>query len=203
MNDLERALSQISEVRSQMAAATRFRGLAPHAVGLSAIGAVAGALLQTGARGRFNADARTFVEYWAAIAAMSAIVIAIEAFGRAHQAHGARASNLLDSALRLLLPACAAGAAITFILWRTAPDVLWLMPGLWQVLVALAGFSALPMLSPEMRWAGFFYLASGMVCLLLARGQNPMSPWLMGVPFGLGQTMVAVILYRANETSRG
>lgn len=203
MSDLDHVLSQLSEVRSHLATATRFHGLAPQAVGLSAAIAAAAAILQSVVPAQLNPDTRTYVLYWSAVAALATGIIAAEALGRARRAHGGRAGRMIDGALRLLLPSCIAGAAITFVLWKTAPEVLWLMPGIWQVLIALTGFSALPMLSPEMRWAGLFYLASGIGCLMLAKDMESLSPWLMGVPFAVGQSIVALVLHRANEAHGG
>lgn len=199
MSDLDHALRQLSEVRSRLTTATRFRGLAPQAVGLSAAIAAAAAILQSILSAQLNPGVRAYVLYWSLVALLATGIIAGEALGRARRAHGGGAGRMIDGALRLLLPACVAGAAVTFVLWKSAPEVLWLMPGLWQVLIALTGFSALPMLTPEMRWPGLFYLASGIGCLVLARDMTPLSPWLMGIPFAVGQSLVALVLHRANE----
>ncbi len=40
-----------------------------------------------------------------------------------------------------------------------------------------------------------FYLASGLACLALARGELAFSPWAMGLPFGAGQLLAAAVLY--------
>ena len=203
MTELDRAISQIAEMRAQLAASTRFRGFAPQAVAATAALAVGAAAVQALMPGTFNASPRLYVAFWAGVAVIAGAVVASEAIGRSRRAHGAMADGMLGSALGLLLPAGAAGAVITFILFRTAPETLWLLPGLWQFLIALAGFTALPMLSPEMRWASLWYMASGTVCLVLAKDQATFSPWLMGVPFGVGQAAVAYVLHRSNEASRG
>lgn len=203
MTDLDHALSQIAEVRAQLAASTRFRGFAPQAVAATGLLAGAAAVLQTWFPDSFNDSPRTFVLFWTAIAAVASAIVGTEAVDRSRRAHGAMWDGMLGGALRTLLPVGIAGAAITFVLWKVAPDTLWLLPGLWQILIALAGFAAMPMLSPEMRWAGLFYLVSGTVCLVIARDQAPLAPWLMGAPFGVGQLAVAFILHWANGTSHG
>lgn len=203
MTDLERALGQISDVRAQMAASTRFRGLAPEAVASSALLAFGAAAVQTVMASQLNGTSRTYVAFWVVIAVMAVTAIGWEALGRARRLHGAMADGMLNSALRLLLPALGVGAIVTFVVWRNAPEALWLMPGLWQLLIGVAGFSALPMLSPEMRWAGFWYIVSGTISLIVADPAAPLSPWLMGIPFAVGQLMVAAILWRANEIARG
>jgi membrane protein implicated in regulation of membrane protease activity len=41
---------------------------------------------------------------------------------------------------------------------------------------------------------GVWYLATGLFCLAEAGGARTLSPWLMGIPFGVGQLMVAAVL---------
>jgi hypothetical protein len=41
--------------------------------------------------------------------------------------------------------------------------------------------------------AGIWYLASGLICLAIHDGS--WSPWAMGIPFGIGQFMMAAIFY--------
>ena len=42
-------------------------------------------------------------------------------------------------------------------------------------------------------YVGVFYMFAGALCLTL--GPAALSPWAMGVPFGLGQLFAAAILY--------
>jgi hypothetical protein len=42
---------------------------------------------------------------------------------------------------------------------------------------------------------GVWYLACGLACLAFANGEHALSPWAMALPFGLGQLMMAAILY--------
>ena len=43
---------------------------------------------------------------------------------------------------------------------------------------------------------GVWYLACGLGCLALVPSEQRLSPWVMGVPYGVGQLMVARILHR-------
>jgi hypothetical protein len=44
--------------------------------------------------------------------------------------------------------------------------------------------------------AGVWYLVCGLACLALVPVEQRFSPWVMGVPYGVGQLLVARILYR-------
>jgi hypothetical protein len=41
---------------------------------------------------------------------------------------------------------------------------------------------------------GVWYLVCGLVCLTIAGGSHLLSPWEMGIPFGIGQLLVAAVL---------
>jgi hypothetical protein len=46
--------------------------------------------------------------------------------------------------------------------------------------------------------AGVWYLFSGLICISL-RDSHALSPWAMGIPYGVGQLLVAGILYFTAE----
>jgi hypothetical protein len=46
---------------------------------------------------------------------------------------------------------------------------------------------------------GVWYLAAGLASLAFANAEQAFSPWAMALPFGLGQLMMAVILYRSGK----
>jgi hypothetical protein len=70
------------------------------------------------------------------------------------------------------------------------------LTGLLALLAWVLGIFASCRLLPKALFAvGAWYLASGLVCL--AVGGNAWSPLAMGIPFGLGQLIMAAILHRA------
>jgi hypothetical protein len=88
---------------------------------------------------------------------------------------------------------------------RAAPQNLWMLPGLWQMLFSLGVFASSRFLPRGTFWVGVWYLATGTTCLALGRDGWAFSPWEMGIPFGVGHLMVAGVLqfgYRGiNEES--
>lgn len=197
MTDLDQALAQLAFIQRRVAASTRFRGLAPSAVALTGVLALVLATAQSVAPDSWGASGLGFVWAWVGLAAVASGVIAVEALDRARRLHGGLADLMIAGTLRLLLPFGAAGAVITLVIARAAPDAIWILPGLWQLLVALIGFTAVSTLPPAILWAGGWYFGCGTLTLLLAAQAGAPGPWLMGLPFGIGQLLVAFILHHA------
>src|SRR5262249_61360086 len=90
-----------------------------------------------------------------------------------------------------------AGVLLAFVLWKFAIESLWLLPGLWQVLVSLGVFASVRTLPRSVALAGAWYFVAGFVVLLLASQSHALSPWTMGLPFVIGQALMAAIIYFA------
>ena len=74
-----------------------------------------------------------------------------------------------------------------------------MLPGLWQVIFSLGVFSSCRFLPRPMIAAGVWYLITGLLCLTL-KDARALSPWTMGIPYGVGQMLVAgILLYNARE----
>jgi len=69
-----------------------------------------------------------------------------------------------------------------------------MLPGLWQLIFSLGVFSSCRFLPRPMFGVGVWYLAAGLVCLVIENGERALSPWAMGIPFGVGQCLVAAVL---------
>jgi hypothetical protein len=222
MRDLNRALTDISLIRGQLARDTEFRGYGPVALAATGVLAlvVAGAqaywlprpagpeylqgylvqahLLAQGylAQG-YLAQGYLYVWLWVATAAVSLLVIGTETIQRSRRAHGDMAVPMLQSAVEQFLPAIIAGGLLTVALLLVAPQSLWMLPGLWQIVFSLGVFASCRFLPRPMFLVGIWYLACGLACLALVPVEQRLSPWIMGVPFGVGQLMVARFLQRS------
>jgi hypothetical protein len=106
-------------------------------------------------------------------------------------------------ALEQFCPSLIAGGLLTVVLVRQAVDSAWMLPGLWCVLFSLGIFSSWRLLPRAVVGVGLFYFLAGLWCLAWAQGENALSPWAMGIPFGTGQLATAVMLYWALERRHG
>ena len=197
MNQVQRALSEIAEIRAQLTASSRFRGFAPQAMTFGAALSLAVAMAQTLWPQALAADAPRFVLVWGLAMIASSVVGGFAAVSRARWLHGPMAAAVLGATLRQLLPFAIAAAAMALILCRAWPAGAWLVPGLWLMLIGLAGFAVAPRLPPAIIWPSAWFLACGAVALALAARGEGLSPWAMALPSAVGQGAVALILQRS------
>jgi len=199
MSDLDKALADIITIRSQIAAGTAFRGYGPAAVAATGGVALLTAVLQYVLLAEPTGHPLTFLFGWAFAAAVSALMIWIEMLARSRRHHSGLADAMIHQAIEQFLPAGVAGVLLAVVLWKFAPEALWLLPGLWQVLVSLGVFASVRSLPRSVALAGTWYFVSGFIVVLLASQSHTLSPWTMGLPFVIGQWLMAAILYFASE----
>ncbi len=192
--DLRRALAEIEAIRGQVARATQFRGYSPLALAGTGAFAALAAIMQTTLVGDPAVHPGAYLTLWVGTAALCLALISIEAFSRARRTHSALALPMLRSAGGEFLPAIVAGLLLTVVIARDATHALWMLPGLWQVIFSLGVFSSCRLLPRPMFAVGLWYLTSGLIVLAQGDGAAALSPWTMGIPFGVGQALVAVVL---------
>jgi hypothetical protein len=198
MSDLDKALADIFAIRSQIAAGTAFRGYGPAAVAATGGLALATAILQFLWLDDPSAHPLEFFAGWAIAALVSGGMIWIEMQARSRRHHSGLADVMIHQAIEQFLPAGVAGVLLAVMLLKFAPEALWLLPGLWQVLVSLGIFASVRSLPRTVAFAGAWYFVAGFGCLLLASQSHTLSPWTMGLPFVIGQLLMAAILHFAS-----
>ena len=198
MRDLDKALDDILAIRSQLAAGTAFRGYGPATIATTGGIALLTAVLQSLWLTNPTAQPLIFLASWAAAAALSSILIWIEMRARSQRHHSGLADAMIYQAVEQSLPAGVAGVLLTFMLWKFAPEALWMLPGLWQLLVSLGIFASVRSLPRTVALAGAWYFFAGFAVLMLASQTHTLSPWTMGMPFAIGQLLMAALLYFAS-----
>jgi len=201
--DLREALTQISEIRQQVARTETFRGYRAAPVAFSGTLAVLAALVQNTWLPNPAEQLSSYLTLWVGAALLSMAVMGVYL-----GLHCWRSSLTLarsDTALAVgqFLPCVVAGGLLTVTLCYRAPETLWMLPGLWSMLFGLGIFGSWHLLPRSIFWVGVHYLGCGVFCLVLAQGEQAYAPWAMGVPFGVGQLMAAGILYWALERNHG
>src|ERR1700688_5019597 len=198
MRDLDKALADIIAIRSQLAAGTAFRGYGPAAVAATGVVALGTAILQSYWLRDPGHNPIAFFAGWAAAAMLSAVMILIEMRARSRRHHSGLADAMIHQAIEQFLPPGVAGALLAVMLWRFAPETMWMLPGLWQVLVSLGVFASVRSLPRTVALGGAWYFVAGFATLLLASQSHALSPWTMGLPFVAGQLLMAAILHFAS-----
>jgi len=198
MSDLDKALADIVAIRSQLAAGTAFRGYGPATMAATSAVALLTTLLQHLYLAAPTGQPLIFLLGWAAAAFVSLSMIGVEMRARSHRHHSGLADAMIHQAVEQFLPAGIAGVLLAVLLWKFAPEALWMLPGLWQILTSLGVFASVRSLPRTVALAGAWYFLAGFAALLVASTTHTLSPWTMGLPFAIGQGLMAAILYFAS-----
>jgi hypothetical protein len=199
MNDLNRALGDISSIRRQMAHSTEFRGYGPATLAATGLIAVLAAAVQALLLPDPAGHISTYLSIWIGTAALSAALTGVQMYTRTRRMHSGMSQEMMHMAVEQFLPSVGAGLLITLVLVCYVPAALWMIPGIWQVIFSLGVFSSCRFLPRPMLAAGAWYLLTGLVCIALG-GSRALSPWAMGIPYGAGQLLVAaILLFSAHE----
>jgi len=201
MREIDKALADILEIRSQIAAHTAFRGYGPVAIAITAILALTTAAAQS--LWPMAPTDTAYILEWMATAAVCGTVIRIEMQGRSRRLHSSLADAMIHQAMEQFMPATAASLFLPILFLRFAPESAWMVPGLWQLFVSVGIFASLRSLPKPIALVGAWYFVAGFGALAYGSQAHTLSPWLMGIPFFLGQAMMAVILYYSVGDSDG
>jgi hypothetical protein len=193
--ELREAMTQIAEIRLRMAQTEVFRGYRAAEVAFSGCLAFAAAGLQPYVAPEPVHQVVPYLSLWVGAAVVSALVAGTGMVMRALNPASAWRRRFTWMAVEQFVPCLVAGGLVTAVLALHAPEALWILPGLWQVLFSLGIFASCQLLPRATFGVGVFYLVSGLLCLTVARGEAALSPWAMGIPFGLGQLLAAGVLY--------
>jgi hypothetical protein len=201
--ELREALTQITEIRLQLARTEVFRGYRAMPVAFSGGVALLAAVMQAATIADPMAQIGPYLALWIGAAVISGMAAGLEMVVRARNAGSPMTRELTWLALEQFCPCLLAGALLTIVLVRSAPTSLWMLPGLWQVVYSLGIFASCRLLPRATFWVAVFYLGTGLAVLALGHGDASLSPWFMGLPFGAGQLLAAAVLYSTLERDHG
>jgi hypothetical protein len=193
--ELREALSQITEIREQMARTETFRGYRSGTVGFSGLLGITGAAVQAAWIPEPLENIRVYLVLWIGIGVIGAAVWGAEMLLRCRRATLSLTRQTTLLAVEQFVPSLVAGGVLTWAIVTYAKDSLWMLPGLWAIIFSLGVFASCRLLPRPIFWVGAYYLASGVAALVLARGDAALSPWAMVGTFGAGQLLAAAILY--------
>jgi hypothetical protein len=184
-----------------MARGAEFRGYGPATVAATGVLAMLAAGVQAFWLPDPATDVLAYLVLWLMAAVISVALIGIEMVARTRRIHSGLADEMIHAATEQFLPAGVAGVLLTVVLYRFAPQTLWMLPGLWQIVFSLGLFAACRSLPRPMFAAAVWYLGTGLASLAFASGAHAFSPYAMAVPYGIGQLYIAIVLYRTAGAS--
>lgn len=184
-----------------MAKSQVFRGYRSMTVGFSGVLALIGAGWQARWLESPATDLTRYLCLWVGIALVSATIAVLELLIRAKRAGPGLVREMTKLAAEQFLPCLLIGALLTAFVYRDAPHVAWMLPGLWAFLFSLGIFASWRMLPSPVVWSGLYYVCSGVVCLRWGQNAQALAPWQMAITFGVGQLLCAGILHWNLERS--
>lgn len=193
--ELRDALSQIADIRLQMARTRVFRGYRSSTTLFSAAIAVVTSLVQSFV---LPDPARHIVGYlalWFSAAALCLIVFGTRIAIRYWRSDSPLERELTLLAVEQFIPCTVVGGLLSYILMRVSWETMWIAPGMWTILFGLGILASRQLLPRAIGWVGAFYLMCGLLSIVWAGAGNAFSPWAMGLPFAAGQSAAAAVLY--------
>jgi len=195
--EIHRALDQISAIHDHLAKAEVYRGYRSIPAALSGVLALVAAALQPGLVGQ--AVEESFVIYWITVAVVGSVLagggIVYNYFFRENEF----ARRLTRRVVGQVLPPLFAGVVVTAIVVRVEAVNetvnVALLPGIWACLYSLGVFASRPYLPRMIGWVALFYFLAGGVLMSMSGSGASLSPWGMGLTFGIGQIFAGIVLH--------
>jgi hypothetical protein len=198
--ELQRALSDLAEVRDRLARLQRFEGYSGPAAAASGAVALIAAYVQRSRAPlpRTEADVHAYLAVWLTCLAVALLLNygAVAAWLLKHHAPGAR-SRFRTAALSIA-PSVILGGALSFALIAHAAYAL--LPGNWFAFYAIGLFAsrgAIPTATMGIT-IGFAVLA--LVFLMTPLTAVALSWWVMPIGFGIGQLAIGYFIWRERPT---
>jgi hypothetical protein len=201
--ELHEALSQISEIRRQMARTAVFRGYRSATAAFSGVVGIATAMAQAIFLPDAAKNVKGYLCFWLAAALLSVAAAATEMILRCMKSHSPLQKELTVQAGEQFVPSLVAGALLTLVMVRFAHEEVWLLPGLWAILFGLGVFASRRVLPGAISIVAGYYLLAGLVCIAVTDQWTAFSPWTMGLLFVPGQFLAASVLWWTLERNHG
>ncbi len=196
---LRDAIDQITTIKSQLAATEHLKSLRAVPVAVSGLLAILAAIAQALWLEHPLDYPRRYLLLWCGAALVSAVLAGAVVARRTLRCPGELSAANAWLAVRQFAPCLVVGAIVTWFVVGREPRLLWLLPGLWQLLFGLGNLAAHRLLPRPAFLIGVSYVATGTCCLWF--GERALDPWAMGLPFAAGQLSLAAVLWWHHERS--
>ena len=197
--EVSRALADLEEVRTRLAAVQRFRGLSSGAAIASGIAALGAGFVQalTVAHPETPSDGQRYLTIWVACLAFSLATNYGAILAWLARNWSLRSRLQIKTVGMTILPSILAGGLFTIVFIQR--DQLGLLPGMWCLCYALGLIASRAMGPPGLTAIAGLFAASGSA-LLFAPATNALAWWVMPATFGVGQLIVGALVARENHT---
>ena len=195
---IDQALEDLAEIRSSLNRAETYRGYRSASIFATGVVAWMGCFLQSRWVNAESPELGNFLSLWIRIALFCAVLSFGEVVVR-YWRSGPMFRHMTRSAVGPMIPVLLSGLALTVVIAWYAPEVGWMLPGLWSIVFGLGVAACARFLPKPVSLVAMHFILTGLIGIVLSARGWAYSPWLMGVSFGGGQMLTAAILYWALE----
>jgi hypothetical protein len=198
--DIERALSDLAEVRDRLAAVQRFEGYSGPAAAVSGFAAlVAGyAQLRIAPMPLTPGALHAYVLIWTTCLAVALVLNYGTVAAWVMRNHGPGAHSQFRSAARSIAPSVVLGGAITLALVDHSAYAL--LPGTWFALYALGLFASRGAIPRSTLPITVAFAALAVLFLVTPVAPYALAWWVMPLGFGAGQIAIGYLIWRGRPT---
>ncbi|MGB8965612.1 MAG: hypothetical protein WCB99_08220 [Candidatus Cybelea sp.] len=194
--ELQRALSDLAEVRERLARLQRFEGYSGVAAAASGLGAMLAAFVQqrTAPMPASPGDLRSYLIIWLSCLAAALVLNygAVAVWLLNHRAPGAR-SRFRTAALSIA-PSIVLGGALSFALIDHRAYAL--LPGTWFAFYAIGLFASRGAIPSSTIGITIGFAALALVFLVTPLNAFALAWWVMALGFGIGQLAIGYLIWR-------
>jgi hypothetical protein len=194
--ELERALSDLEEVRDRLAHVQRFEGYSgPAAAASGFVALAAGFVQQRYAPFPQTPDAyNTYLLIWIAclVIALALNYGAVAAWMIKHRGPGAQSQ--FRTAARSIAPSVVLGGALSLALVEHSAYAM--LPGTWFALYAIGLFASRSVVPPSSLGIMLAFAALALVFLVTPLAAVALAWWVMPLGFGIGQTAIGFLIWK-------
>jgi hypothetical protein len=195
--ELERALSDLAEVRDRLVHLQRFEGYSGPAAAASGIVAIAAGIVQsrTVPSPSTTQELHLYLVIWLGCLATALLLNygAVVAWLIKHRAPGAK--SRFRSAALSIAPSVLMGGALTLALIDHAQYAL--LPGTWFAFYAIGLFASHGVIPNSAIGIAFGFALLALLFLATPLTEVALAWWVMPLGFGIGQTGIGLLLWRS------
>ena len=195
---IDQALEDLAEIRSSLDRAETYRGYRSASILATSVVAWCGCAIQSRWVDPASPELGDFLALWIRVAFLCAVMSFGEVVVR-YWRSGPMFRHMTRSAVGPMIPALLVGLALTVVIAGSAPEVGWILPGLWSIVFGLGVAASARFLPKMVSLVALYFVGCGLISIVASTRGWAYSPWLMGVSFGGGQLCTAAVLYLALE----
>ena len=206
--ELNKAISDLAQIRAQLDRTESYRGFRSQTVGLSALMVFVASFIQQ----FFPVESiDLYLKVWLTVACLSFAAACLEMVVRGAKSESHYVWKMHRRLMVGMIPAFITGGAMTALLVSplyltaggetqaaTAP-LAWALPGVWAMTYSLGLFSCRTHLTRHTKWIACYFLGVGLFLVLYGFWWPSLFVWQMPLSFGVGQLIFAVVLFLNTE----